>query len=131
MNALHTADALACWLTEAPATWSWCWDAEGRKPTFRPAADAVTRTAAPATATAPRANPRTLRWRSLARLVITRNYRNEPGPRSSPPTSRFCKAQRSIFAGMELPPSSGWSGKHAVELYVRTYTTMLQCTRED
>ena len=24
------------------------------------------------------------------------------------------------------PPSSGWSGKHAVELYVRTYTTMLQ-----
>src|SRR4030088_132367 len=27
---------------------------------------------------------------------------------------------------MESPPSSGWSGKHAVELYVRTYTTMLQ-----
>lgn len=31
---------------------------------------------------------------------------------------------------MELPPGSpaaaGWSGKHAVELYVRTYTTMLQ-----
>ncbi len=30
---------------------------------------------------------------------------------------------------MEAPPgspSSGWSGKHAVELYVRTYTTMLQ-----
>jgi hypothetical protein len=24
------------------------------------------------------------------------------------------------------PPSTGWSGKHAVELYVRTYTTMLQ-----
>jgi len=24
------------------------------------------------------------------------------------------------------PPSSGWTGKHAVELYVRTYTTMLQ-----
>src|SRR6266511_6192984 len=23
-------------------------------------------------------------------------------------------------------PGSGWSGKHAVELYVRTYTTMLQ-----
>src|SRR4030081_3584657 len=27
---------------------------------------------------------------------------------------------------METPPGSGWSGKHAVELYVRTYTTMLQ-----
>ncbi|HEY1455065.1 MAG TPA: hypothetical protein VGG31_01095 [Candidatus Dormibacteraeota bacterium] len=27
---------------------------------------------------------------------------------------------------MESPPSSGWTGKHAVELYVRTYTTMLQ-----
>ncbi len=27
---------------------------------------------------------------------------------------------------MEAPPTSGWSGKHAVELYVRTYTTMLQ-----
>ncbi len=28
--------------------------------------------------------------------------------------------------GIEAPPASGWSGKHAVELYVRTYTTMLQ-----
>jgi hypothetical protein len=28
--------------------------------------------------------------------------------------------------GSEAPPSAGWSGKHAVELYVRTYTTMLQ-----
>ncbi len=27
---------------------------------------------------------------------------------------------------MDSPPASGWSGKHAVELYVRTYTTMLQ-----
>jgi hypothetical protein len=27
---------------------------------------------------------------------------------------------------MEAPPAAGWSGKHAVELYVRTYTTMLQ-----
>ena len=27
---------------------------------------------------------------------------------------------------MEAPPTSGWSGRHAVELYVRTYTTMLQ-----
>jgi len=27
---------------------------------------------------------------------------------------------------MESPPTAGWSGKHAVELYVRTYTTMLQ-----
>src|SRR6202162_4896816 len=31
---------------------------------------------------------------------------------------------------MESPPSSGWSGKHAVELYVRTYTTMLQSSGE-
>jgi hypothetical protein len=28
--------------------------------------------------------------------------------------------------GVDSPPASGWSGKHAVELYVRTYTTMLQ-----
>ncbi|TMC73501.1 MAG: hypothetical protein E6J18_02385 [Chloroflexi bacterium] len=27
---------------------------------------------------------------------------------------------------MESPPKAGWTGKHAVELYVRTYTTMLQ-----
>src|SRR4030081_950362 len=27
---------------------------------------------------------------------------------------------------MEAPPVAGWSGKRAVELYVRTYTTMLQ-----
>src|SRR2546421_7830725 len=27
---------------------------------------------------------------------------------------------------MEAPPTAGWSGKHAVELYVRTYATMLQ-----
>src|SRR5258705_13858514 len=27
---------------------------------------------------------------------------------------------------MESPPQAGWSGKHVVELYVRTYTTMLQ-----
>ena len=27
---------------------------------------------------------------------------------------------------MEAPPSAGWSGRRAVELYVRTYTTMLQ-----
>ena len=27
---------------------------------------------------------------------------------------------------MESPPESGWTGRHAVELYVRTYTTMLQ-----
>jgi len=31
---------------------------------------------------------------------------------------------------MESPPSSGWSGKHAVELYVRTYATMLQSSGE-
>ncbi|MDQ6880443.1 MAG: hypothetical protein M3082_22600 [Candidatus Dormibacteraeota bacterium] len=27
---------------------------------------------------------------------------------------------------MEAPPKVGWTGRHAVELYVRTYTTMLQ-----
>src|SRR2546423_6600229 len=27
---------------------------------------------------------------------------------------------------MEAPPIAGWSGKRAVELYVRTYTTMVQ-----
>jgi hypothetical protein len=27
---------------------------------------------------------------------------------------------------MEAPPKAGWTGRHAVELYVRTYTTMLQ-----
>ena len=27
---------------------------------------------------------------------------------------------------MESPPKIGWTGRHAVELYVRTYTTMLQ-----
>src|ERR1700716_4749120 len=27
---------------------------------------------------------------------------------------------------MESPPRAGWSGRQAVELYVRTYTTMLQ-----
>ena len=32
---------------------------------------------------------------------------------------------------MESPPTTGWgSGKHAVELYVRTYTTMLQSSGE-
>src|ERR1043166_9643623 len=31
---------------------------------------------------------------------------------------------------MEVPPSPGWAGKHAVELYVRTYTTMLQSSGE-
>src|SRR3989475_9700874 len=27
---------------------------------------------------------------------------------------------------MESPPRAGWTGRQAVELYVRTYTTMLQ-----
>ncbi|MEO8743942.1 MAG: hypothetical protein ABI334_05155 [Candidatus Dormiibacterota bacterium] len=31
---------------------------------------------------------------------------------------------------MDSPPTSGWSGKHAVELYVQTYTTMLQSSGE-
>src|SRR5215467_12112918 len=31
---------------------------------------------------------------------------------------------------MEAPPTAGWTGKHAVELYVRTYTTMLQSSGE-
>ena len=36
----------------------------------------------------------------------------------------------SYIREVESPPSSGWSGKHAVELYVRTYTTMLQSSGE-
>jgi hypothetical protein len=31
---------------------------------------------------------------------------------------------------METPPKVGWTGRHAVELYVRTYTTMLQSSGE-
>jgi hypothetical protein len=31
---------------------------------------------------------------------------------------------------MESPPKVGWTGRHAVELYVRTYTTMLQSSGE-
>jgi len=31
---------------------------------------------------------------------------------------------------MEAPPKAGWTGRHAVELYVRTYTTMLQSSGE-
>lgn len=31
---------------------------------------------------------------------------------------------------MESPPKAGWTGRHAVELYVRTYTTMLQSSGE-
>ena len=30
------------------------------------------------------------------------------------------------MSDVEAPPGGGWSGRHAVELYVRTYTTMLQ-----
>src|SRR5450759_1416093 len=69
-KSLQMADALAFWLIRAASAEAGC-DEEGRKPTFKPAAEAVTRTAAPATRTAPTANPRTLRWRSLARLAFT------------------------------------------------------------
>src|SRR6202521_630217 len=31
---------------------------------------------------------------------------------------------------VEAPPKVGWTGRHAVELYVRTYTTMLQSSGE-
>ncbi len=31
---------------------------------------------------------------------------------------------------MESSPQIGWPGKHAVELYVRTYTTMLKSSGE-
>ena len=31
---------------------------------------------------------------------------------------------------MEAPPPLGWTGRHAVELYVRTYVTMLQSSGE-
>src|SRR2546429_6054878 len=42
----------------------------------------------------------------------------------------FCKSSRGRPEGyirnVESPPKAGWTGRHAVELYVRTYTTMLQ-----
>src|ERR1700687_891175 len=68
-KSLQTADALVFWFTDAAAAEAGC-DEEGRKPTFKPAAEAVTRTAAPATRTAPAAKPRTPKRRSLARVVI-------------------------------------------------------------
>src|SRR5229473_1747526 len=46
-------------------------EAAGRKPTLRPAAEAVIQTAPAAMATAPTANPRTRRWRKVAMLLIT------------------------------------------------------------
>src|SRR6266571_3958222 len=56
---------------------------------------------------------------------------------SERPSSCICKSgseQGPIVGSLEAPPSagtsSGWSGKHAVELYVRTYTTMLQSSGE-
>src|SRR5258708_6716992 len=70
MKSLQTADALVFSLTEAASAGAGG-DEDGWKPTLRPAAEAVTRTAAPATRTAPAAKPTTLRWRSLARLVMT------------------------------------------------------------
>jgi hypothetical protein len=42
---------------------------DGREPKVRPAAEAVTTTAAPATATAPTARPAARRWRILASLL--------------------------------------------------------------
>src|SRR4029077_578644 len=46
------------------------------------------------------------------------------------PESTFCKRLPTIapliIRTMETPPKVGWTGRHAVELYVRTYTTMLQ-----
>jgi hypothetical protein len=35
-----------------------------------------------------------------------------------------------IIRTMEIPAKVGWTGRHAVELYVRTYTTMLQSSGE-
>src|ERR1700693_6651593 len=51
-KSLQTADAPAFWLIEAVSAGAGC-DAEGRKPTFRPAAEAVSRTAGAATRRAP------------------------------------------------------------------------------
>src|SRR5258708_40155204 len=64
-KSLQTADAPAFWLMEAVSAGAGC-AGEGREPTFKPAAEAVTRTAAPATRTGPAAETTTLRGRGLA-----------------------------------------------------------------
>src|ERR1700688_3616586 len=69
-KSLQTADAPAFWLTAAVSVEAGGAEGGG-KAAFKTAAEGGARTAAPATRTAPTAKPRTLRWRSLARRVIT------------------------------------------------------------
>src|SRR5579859_3562912 len=72
MKSLQTADAPVAELRLAAVSAAWAWVEEaGRKPTVKPAAEAVTSTAAPATATAPRAKPAIRTYRSLESDVIT------------------------------------------------------------
>src|SRR5258708_2635734 len=66
-KSLQTADAPVFWLTEAVSAEAGCAQ-DGRKPTFKPAAEAGTRTAAPATRTAPAAKPRPLTWLGQAHV---------------------------------------------------------------
>ena len=58
LESVQTAEAVACWLIEAVSA---CGCEVGLNPTFSPAAEAVTRTAVPVTATAPAARPATRR----------------------------------------------------------------------
>src|SRR6266849_5395233 len=65
-KSLHTVEALPGALGLGVEV-----DAAGRKPTLRPAAEAVIQTAPAAMATAPTANHRMRRWRKVAMLLIT------------------------------------------------------------
>ena len=48
------------------------------------------------------------------------------GARKAPADEREPLGFPLILRSVETPPKAGWTGRHAVELYVRTYTTMLQ-----
>ena len=48
------------------------------------------------------------------------------GAREAPADEREPLGFPLILRNVETPPKVGWTGRHAVELYVRTYTTMLQ-----
>src|ERR1700704_2047117 len=62
--------------------------------------------------------------------VVHRTINGQTGRRLHKPASTFCKPggerREGYIRTMESPPKVGWTGRHAVELYVRTYTTMLQ-----
>ena len=57
----------------------------------------------------------------------SRRYtRKRAGAREAPADEREPLGFPLILRNVETPPKAGWTGRHAVELYVRTYTTMLQ-----